>query len=305
MGLLSYRPFMSQLTPEHRTLQSSGVPLHVWDYGAACERDDPVVLFLHGFLDTGRSYEFVIQELVGHCRPLCMDWRGHGFSESAPPGGSHHQYDHLKDLALALDELQNEHGIRPKLLVAHSLGGIVGFIHAAVAPDQIDHYLFLDACGGFTSPPEEQADALARMVKSVRKPPPDFRIFKNADAAANRIMANNPGLSRRGADLMVQHATEATEDGRLRFRFDTRLRGPNPLRLSEDTWRELGSRIQAEVRVLLGETGITDRVPDLDGRIASIRNSSWETVAGCGHHLHLDAPQVVAQNIVQILEANA
>ncbi len=302
MGLLSYRAFMSQLEPEHRTLQSSGVPLHVWDYGAACRRDDPVVLFLHGFLDTGRSFEFVIQNLIGHCRPLCMDWRGHGFSQPAPPGGSHHQLDHLKDLALALDELQNDHGIRPKLLVAHSLGAIVGFIHAAVAPDQIDHYLFLDACGGFTSPPEEQADALARMVKASRKPPPAFRIFKDSAAAADRIMVNNPGLSRRGAELMVQHATEPTEDGKVRFRFDTRLRGPNPLRLSEETWRELGSRVRAEVRVLLGETGIIDRVPDIPGRIDSIRNSSWETVDGCGHHLHLDAPEVVAQNIVQILE---
>ncbi|NQU50413.1 MAG: alpha/beta hydrolase [Planctomycetes bacterium] len=295
---------MSLLEPEHRTLHSSGVPLHVWDYAAACQRQDPVVLFLHGFLDTGRSFEFVIQHLIGHCRPLCLDWRGHGFSQPAPPGGSHHQLDHLKDLALALDELADPErglGVRPQLVVAHSLGAIVGFIHAAVAPDQVDRYLFLDACGGFTSPPQEQVDALTRMVKASRKPPPAFRIFRDASAAVDRIMVNNPGLSRKGAELMVLHATEATADGRVQFRFDSRLRGPNPLRLSEDTWRELGARVQAEVRVLLGETGIIDRVPDITGRIETIRNSSWQTVHGCGHHLHLDAPATVAENILQLL----
>jgi pimeloyl-ACP methyl ester carboxylesterase len=296
---------MTQLVPDHHTLRSSGVPLHLWDYGAACKRTKPVVLFLHGFLDTGRSFEFVIQHLVGHCRPLCLDWRGHGFSRSAPAGGSHHQLDHLKDLALALDEIADPEqglGLKPQLVVAHSLGAIVGFIHAAVAPGQVDRYLFLDACGGFTSSPVEQADALTRMVKAERNPPPAFRIFKDLSAAADRIMVNNPGLSRKGAELMVQHATEPTEDGRIQFRFDARLRGPNPLRLSEDTWHELGSRVQAKVRVLLGEAGIIDHVPQISERIETMSDSSWRIVKGVGHHLHLDAPNAVADEILVLLE---
>jgi pimeloyl-ACP methyl ester carboxylesterase len=289
-----FTPNFSPMTaqePHPKTIDGSGLALRLWDHGGSGSK----VLFLHGFLDTGRSFDLVVQKLPSPLHALCLDWRGHGQSDWAPAGGSYHQLDHLKDLLQVVDALQ------PEIIVAHSLGGIVGFLHAATSAGQVPQYLFLDACGGFPTEPKKQAQAWVNLVETERRGKPAFRNFADQEAAVKRIMFNNVGLSLAGAKYMVRHATEPAPEGGFRFRFDGRLRGPNPNRFPEATWEEFATRIRARVHVMLGETGIIDRVPQLSQRIEKISGASWEVVAGVGHHLHLDASERVAQQIVTML----
>ncbi len=282
--------------PSRLHLPAQGVPLCIWDHGGA----GPPVLFLHGFLDTGRSFDGVVTELDGACRALCLDWRGHGQSERAPAGAAYHQLDHLKDLAAVLDQLAAA-GLAPAAVVAHSLGGVVGLMLACAAPELVPAWLFLDACGGFPSSPQQECDALAGLVASVRKAKPDFREFADLDAAAARVQANNPGLSLAGAQAMVRHATETTADGKIRFLLDPRLRGPNPVRYCEETWRAMCHRVEVPVRVLVGASGIIERVPEFLQRVAEIPGAQARVVQGVGHHLHLDAAAEVAAELRLLL----
>jgi len=254
---------------------------------------------LHGFLDTGRSFEPVLESLSHPVDARCLDWRGHGESRPIPESASFHQLDHFKDLVRVVDPKNN--GV-PDLIVAHSLGSVIAFLLAAALPSTCSRYLLLDGCGGFASTPADQSEALLKLAISELKPKAAFRCFDNIEAAAARVRTNNPGLTEEGARRMVEHATEADGAGGVRFKLDARLRGPNPMRFSEAIWRDLAARIEADVHVLLGEHGLMKRAPNLLPRIESIAKGSYEIVPGVAHHLHLDAPQAVAAAIERLLE---
>lgn len=274
-------PFVS------RDLPVRGCTLRCWETG----EHGPSVLFLHGFLDTGRSFGRTLEALGPGVRSHCLDWRGHGGSRPIPEGMSFHQLDHLKDLAQVVD------AVRPELIVAHSMGATIAYLYAASAPGKVPAYLLLDAVGGFASTPADQADALQKLLVAEAKPKPGFRAFPDAEAAVARVRHNNPGLSEEGARWMVRHATEADADGQLQFSFDPRLRGPNPMRYSEAIWRELAGRIQDRVHVLLGERGLIQKAPVLRDRAEAIPGAQLSIAPEAGHHLHLDAPGVVAEAI--------
>lgn len=269
-----------------------------WDWPGS----GPRVLFLHGFLDTGRSFERVVEALDGRVRASALDWRGHGGSRPVPEGMSFHQLDHLKDLLQALDAQADD---RPDLVVAHSLGATIGFLHAAARPGAVPAWLFLDGCGGFPSTAEDQAEALSRLLEAESRPKRDFRSFPDEDAAAARVCENNRGLSEGGARVMVRGATEPAPDGGVRFAFDARLRGPNPFRWTEGAWRAMAGRIRARVHVLIAENGVVQRVPGFAERVECIPRGSWERLPGSYHHLHLDAAPQVADAVRRMLGQDA
>ena len=109
------------------TVNSDRLPLALHDYGG----DGPAVLFVHGFLDGGKSFEDVALAAREFCRPMCLDWRGHGDSAQVVDG-SYHQFDHFKDLLAVMDE--QPAGKPFDCVVAHSLGGTVALMLAAAAP---------------------------------------------------------------------------------------------------------------------------------------------------------------------------
>ena len=255
----------------------------------------PRVLFLHGFLDTGCSFARVVEELGDEVHALCLDWRGHGGSGPVPEGMSFHQLDHLKDLSQVVD------AERPEVIVAHSMGATIAYLFAAARPGAVRHYLMLDAVGGFRSTPIDQADALSKLLAAEAGEKRPFSEFADADAAIDRILHNNPGLTREGAAVMVAGATELTPEGKLRFRFDPRLRGPNPMRYSEAIWREMGQRISDPVEVLLGEDGLIRKAPLLRERAEAMPTARLHILPGVAHHLHLDAPAAIADALRAVL----
>ena len=221
----------SESNPKQRTVNRQRLPLALWDYGGT----GPVVLFLHGFLDTGRSFEDVALALHGRCRALCLDWRGHGASGRASRDGAYHQLDHLKDLASVMQELATA-GTPVQAVVAHSMGGTVALMLAAFAPSSISHLMLVDCVGGYAADSTTQVDQMTALLEHLRKPVAPFRSFASRDAAIERVMANNQGLSRAGAERIVRHYLDPSEDGRFLVRLDPRLRGPNPYRFQESHW---------------------------------------------------------------------
>lgn len=285
-------PRMSEIGPlMSREVPVKGYRMCLWERPGP----GPRVLFLHGFLDTGCSFARVVEELGDEVHALCLDWRGHGGSRPVPEGMSFHQLDHLKDLSQIVD------CERPEAIVAHSMGATIAYLFAAARPGSVSRYLWLDAVGGFRSTPIDQADALGKLLATEAKEKPPFREFADAQAAIDRILHNNPGLTREGAAVMVAGATEPTSDGKLRFRFDPRLRGPNPMRYSEAIWREMGQRISDRVEVLLGENGLIQKAPILRERVEAMPHARLQILPGVAHHLHLDAPQAVAEALRAML----
>lgn len=89
----------------------------------------PLVVFVHGVLDRGRSFQPVAQLLDSECRMLHYDRRGYGAARHAPgvPVGVE---QHIEDVLTVLDG-------RPAVVVGHSFGGMTAMGAAIRAPELI------------------------------------------------------------------------------------------------------------------------------------------------------------------------
>ncbi|HEX4530227.1 MAG TPA: alpha/beta hydrolase [Acidimicrobiia bacterium] len=95
---------------------------HPGDAGA------PVVLLIHGLLDSGASFDGVVRELVPEHTVVTYDRRGWGRSRGdAPPRSLAEQAD---DAVAALDG-------RRATVVGHSYGSVVGLMTAVRRPDLV------------------------------------------------------------------------------------------------------------------------------------------------------------------------
>lgn len=286
--------------PLHRTVNAARLPLALWDWGGS----GPRVLFVHGFLDVGRSFEDAARSATSFCRPAALDWRGHGRSGRCGPDAAYHQLDHLKDLVAVVDELAAA-GEAPAALVAHSMGGTLALMLAATMPDLVPRLLLLDNLGGYAADAAEQADALGEVLQSIRTPKRPFRAFASVAEAIPVFRANNPGLSEAGAQRMARHFLRAREGGGCEPDADPRLRGPNPYRFPETHWLELCRRVTARVHVLAPAAGYLHdpAYAHLRGRFAALRNAAWQDLPGASHHVHVDAPAAVAAALHALLDA--
>jgi len=278
--------------PKQRTVNRQRLPLALWDYGG----EGPVVLFLHGFLDTGRSFEDVALALQGRCRALCLDWRGHGASGRASNDAAYHQLDHLKDLANVVQELAAA-GTPVTAVVAHSMGGTVALMLAAFSPSSISHLMLVDCVGGYAADSTTQVNQMTALIEHLSKPVPPFRSFASRDAAIERVMVNNKGLSRAGAERMVRHYLDTQENGRFLVRLDPRLRGPNPYRFQESHWLEICRRVTSRVHLLAPEFGFMHNIPALQQRFEALPHATRQDLPGVGHHVHVDAVPALVEAV--------
>jgi pimeloyl-ACP methyl ester carboxylesterase len=284
----------SEATPPlPRDLLARDLRLRLWDHGG----EGPTVLFVHGYLDSGRSFDAVAARLFGKARALCLDLRGHGESEWAGAGGSYHLLDHLKDLACVINALAAA-GELPELVVAHSMGGNVALLLAGCLPDAVRRLLLVDTLGPPPEDPEEQPERLARALEAYLQVRP-FGTFKNLDDAIERLRALNPGLSREGARRMAAPILRPSDvdPSRLCFPLDPRLKGPTPTRWPEAMWLALCARTRAPVRVLRAEHGYVPEGELAAGRLQALRGS-LRTLPGEHHHLHVDAPDELAAEVL-------
>jgi pimeloyl-ACP methyl ester carboxylesterase len=274
------------------------ITLRLWDHGGS----GPPVLFLHGYMDTGRSFDAVAEDLQGDVRCLCLDWRGHGESDHAPPGASYHLLDHLKDLARVLGRL-DEQELEPAALVGHSMGGNLALMLAGSWPERVRRLLLLDFMGPPSEDARKQPERLGRLLSSLGTPK-SLETVSSFEAGIERLMKTNRSLSRAGAERMAAHAIVTDEDdpSAFRFAFDPRLRGPNPIRYPEEMWQTLFGRITARVRILRGEHGYVSVDERNRSRIERLADGAMRTVAGVGHQLHVERPDEVAAAVRSLLE---
>jgi pimeloyl-ACP methyl ester carboxylesterase len=282
--------------PHATTVEAQGLALRVWDHGAPSPSARRV-LFVHGYLDTGRSFDTVCAHVRdADIHALALDLRGHGQSDRVGAGGSYHLLDHVKDLAIVLRALAVD------TLVGHSMGGNIALLTIGARPSLVKRVVFVDAIG---APPEDaadQADRVGELIDSVLEPKRPFSSVASVPEAAAKIQAQNAGLSNEAALRMVRDvmvpASGASAEGALAFPFDPRLRGPSPVRWAEPMWLALCARIAAAnvaATLVRASDGYVVEGETTDARVAAMK-ATTHVLAG-PHHLHVEKPLELARII--------
>lgn len=131
------------------------VHVHEWGDPSLVTPERPPVVMVHGWMDVGASFQFVVDALQQDRYVIAPDWRGFGLTHG-PATDSYWFGDYLGDLDLLLDAMNLGTPEQPIDLVGHSMGGNIVMTYAGVCPKRIRTLVNLE---GFGMPRTDPKDA--------------------------------------------------------------------------------------------------------------------------------------------------
>ncbi|MES1932575.1 alpha/beta hydrolase [Salinisphaera shabanensis T35B1] len=265
----------------------------------------PLVL-LHGLMDTGASFEPLVAAMQAiepdRYHYIAPDWRGHGATTAI--NDSYWFPNYLLDLERLLDTLVGRD--EPVALIAHSMGGQVASLYAGTRPERISHLVTLDSLNVPDSSVAGVPDRYRRWLDAHALPPSE-KVYDDLDTTASRIAKRYPELNDTITRNLAEQWTEIEdEDGRRRMRVDPWHRVPLPYAFraaeAKALWREVSAHVlcidggDSPAKYFCGEAEMAER----RACFADLRHI---VVDGCGHMLHLQKPQTIADHICTFLSA--
>lgn len=268
--------------PEELELEIPGLRLAALAWGPP---DGKRVLGLHGWLDNAASFDALAPGLEGY-RVVALDLPGHGHSDHRPADCTYHFIDYVGEALAAADAL----GWQRFTLLGHSLGGAIGALLAAAAPERIERLALIESLGPLS---EEPAQAPQRLAQSLDFPGRAVRYYKDLDQAV-AVRQQAGGLSKAAARRLVEHGTVAESRG-ICWRYDRRLWRPSPYRLTEEQVLAFLATVAAPTLVIAADDGhIQPDHPVIARRLECLAHGDVQRLPG-NHHLHLEHPEAVAQ----------
>lgn len=283
-----------------------GLRYHIRSWG---EPTAPKLFMLHGWMDVGASFQFLVDALRRDWHVLAPDWRGFGQSEWCVDG--YWFADYVADLDALLDQFVPGEPVR---LVGHSLGGNVVMHYAGARPQRVARVVSLEGFGIPAEATERAPDKLVKWLDALRDLP-DFRPYPNLGAVADRLQKSNPLLARERAEFLAGHWARVQPDGTAQLASDPRHKLPTPMvyRMEEVfcVWKRIAAPVlwvaatESTIPKWLdahpeGEAA-TDSLAGVRSRLAQVTRGELITIPGAGHMVHLEAPELVAAAIEPFL----
>jgi 2-succinyl-6-hydroxy-2,4-cyclohexadiene-1-carboxylate synthase len=234
----------------------------------------PNLVLLHGFTNTGASWDQVVSALPERYRSLAPDIRGHGSAAGVRPVSL---ADVVADLSAAAPE--------PFELVGYSMGGRVA-LHAAVAlSGRVRRLVLIGASPGIAVPAErrhrrEADDRLADEVEGMTIEAFAERWAKTA------VLADQPA--------QVQTAVHRDRLRNTPAGLAAALRGLGTGALPS-LWGRL-RELDMPVDLVVGERDAKFRAVATE-MASGLPRASMHVVSDTGHAVHLEAPEAVAEVI--------
>jgi pimeloyl-ACP methyl ester carboxylesterase len=276
-----------------------GLRYHVRTWGNPRQ---PPLFLLHGWMDVSASFQFLVDCLRGEHYVIAPDWRGFGLTEWARDG--YWFPDYYADLDALLERYAPHSAVN---LVGHSMGGVVACTYAGIRPGRVAKVVSLEGFGLARTGPELAPGRYRKWLEQLRKPP-GFRSYRSFAEVAARLKRNNPRLSDEMADFLARHWARALASGEVALASDPRHKLVNPylFRLDETLacWREISAPVLwVFARESKGTGYLKDTPEQLAERKAAFRDLREAWLDECGHMMHHDQPQRLAQLIESFLNA--
>lgn len=234
------------------------------------------LVLLHGFTNTGASWEPVVEALGERYRALAPDLRGHGTAATATPVTLEAVLDDVAALA------------PPRFDVGgYSMGGRIALHLAFALPGRVRRLFLIGASPGLAAGNErrERRQADERLADELE--------HLSIEQFARR-WARTPVLA--GAPAEVARRAHADRMRNTPGGLARALRGLGTGALPS-LWARL-PELQIPVMLIVGERDEKFRAVAA-AMAAQIRRAEVVTVPGAGHAVHLEAPATVAALIAQ------
>lgn len=251
------------------------------------------VVLVHGFTQSGRSWERVATALAKHYEVLCLDAPGHGGSSGI-----------RADLSEGAALIGRSAG--KAAYVGYSMGGRYCMHLALSQPDLVDALVLLGAHPGIEDPSQRKARRISDDLLATSLEPTEAMAAKGSseesptEAGAVDIRGEELPRLREFLDRWLSQplfSTLSTEQAGLQARLeDNTCAGlASSLRLAgtgtqTPLWNRLGE-LSMPVLIVAGEHDLAYSA--LGRRTASAigDNARFVSVAGAGHAVHLEQPE--------------
>jgi pimeloyl-ACP methyl ester carboxylesterase len=278
--------------------------LHVWGRSSLVTPTRPALIMLHGWMDVGASFQFIVDAMEQDRYIVAPDWRGFGLTES-PRTDSYWFADYLGDLDALGDLISPQ---QPFDLVGHSMGGNVAMMYAGVRPQRVRRMVNLEGFGMSPTQPEDAPKRLTEWLDQLKQPA-RFRDYDSIDAVAKRMRDNNPRLPPERAYWLAGHWARATPQGRWVLNADAVHRRTNPILARREEAVAIWSRITAPMLWVEGSDDALSRFwrgtyprEDFEARMAVVPQVERLVIENAGHMMHHDEPLILAQHMERFLD---
>ena len=270
--------------PRTERIALRGIDYHITRWGSDSR---PLVVYLHGWGDTGSTFQQVADTLADRWQLLAPDWRGFGRSSHAV--GGYWFPDYLADLDALLEHYSPR---APVALIGHSMGGNVAGLYAGVRPQRVRSFMNVE---GFGLPDADTERAPARYADWLTQQRTElgYRRYTNFDELAARVRSRAPNVSPAYASFVAREWGEEA-NGQVSLRMDPRHRLPNPILYRRAEASACWGQIEASVALVLGEDSPFAATADEWANALPGGTAPVHRVAGAGHMLHFEAAEELA-----------
>ena len=296
-----HRPYAPRRVARSEFVHVRGLNYHVnvWGDASLVTPERPALVMVHGWMDVGASFQFVVDALADDRFVIAPDWRGFGLTDT-PAADCYWFPDYLGDLDALLDALCPKQRID---LVGHSMGGNVAMIYSGVRPARIRRLVNLEGFGLPASKPEHAPRRYAQWLDELKEPA-SLRSYASLDAVAERLVKNNPRLSADKAAWLAGHWSQQRADGQWHILGDPAHKHTNPVLYRKEEVLECWRLVEAPVLWVEGdETDMRkwwgNRYPreDFEERLGVVPQVQRVLLTQCGHMLHHDQPEALARHM--------
>lgn len=288
--------YLPRRAPSTSELTVRGVRCHLTHWPG---RDPRPIVLLHGFMDTGDTFQFFVDAMPDEYSFVASDWRG--FGRSGRQGDAYWFADYFADLDALLAVLSPD---EPVTLIGHSMGGNVAMFYAGLCPERVRAVVDIEGFGLARTRPEQAPDRYRDWLKQLRRPPPD-PVYASAEVLAQALQRRNPRLPAERAAFVAQAWTEPAPDGGVRLRFDPAHRRVNPVLYRRDEAEACWRGVEAPVLyVVAAESGFLQRLggeADPAHVATLVRRLEPCTIPHAGHMVHHEQPQLLAARVESFL----
>jgi pimeloyl-ACP methyl ester carboxylesterase len=287
------RPSRSEFVPIRRHQYH----VHVWGTPRA---DTPPLVMVHGWMDVGASFQFMVDALAQERYVIAPDWRGYGHT-TGPTTDNYWFPDYMADLDFLLDHYAPGQAVD---LLGHSMGGNVAMVYAGVRPARIRRLINLE---GFGMPATKPAQAPGRYakwmdeLKSLERGEMALRAYPDANGVARRLMKTNPRLPQDKAQWLAEQWAAPNADGQWQILGDAAHKITNAQLYRVDEVLACYERISAPTLAIeAADDSLTGwykgsfTLAQYHERLQSVANVTIELVKDAGHMMHHDQPEVLA-----------
>ena len=277
----------------HQIAHEDGLDLNFIDWGDE-SNVKPAIIFIHGFLQQARTWDFTCLALRSQFRCISLDLRGHGDS-GRPNGPDYTTHRYLSDLQRLIHHLSDEMGIQRFGLCGLSLGGHLSYIYASNNPDIVNAIVVVDVA------PEMNREARRGINRYISALPKDGPF----EELVVKVAKMSPMRSKQAVRGSLFRATRTRPDGSWEWKHDPRLLDHHrPSFSSEDYWAAL-AKVKNPTLFVLGRNSKLVS-PDIARRmVETVPGSSATYVPNASHRVPGDNPIGFIRAVKPFLERYA